>query len=506
MADRWDSKKDPVVGAGPGSGLHRTKSGRLINDSGLYLTPKETKGWDKVAPQVNVIRDSKAKVDASMGGIRIPGVPHVFTSRDSLVKFLKNSKGYVEKQKGWLNAHHKQALNDAGFQVKNAKVVKYVKPKATKPAPAAADRTTSTTGTAGASTDTSGYAAPTVDTSALDKLDPNTQSMISQALANQGGKLLDRGAADSMAGLQYDGQIQSLNDSIAKNPLDTAQHQKDIGSWYDQVLGALKVASGRDTAIQQAGVNEVGDNTKALVSAIGGSANDGSAQVAQEGLRAQGTLGALGVAQDQYNADLAPILQAEAAAQKTREGARGSGKLHDLQIAVATALGQRGQAKAANQLQIDQANNSVLDNRATRLIDILKSNNQSAQGNFSNAYGIASTKAGLEATGAKIASDITQNVNDNIGKVTVAQTRAGAKSATARPKFSSPQGLRMQKDAYANYTTWLMNNKDALAKMPTNARMVAAGNYLNKTYGWSQRINPDVANFVQTGLRSAKLY
>lgn len=494
---------------------------------------------------------------------KLPGVPRVFGTRQAAIDFLRGSPKQVARTWNELHRNFPKLLLDAGItrgaegirltkvvpfkmkastkdpaeRYKAAAVAGYVgggnpytgatkptvptaqipappkvkpKPKPTPAAKAPPSRSPVVTSGAGTVDTSGGYSAPTVDTTSLDSLNPDTQKMISASLANSGAKLYGSGAADAQAGLAKDAEIQSLQDAAARNPLDTQQHQKDIGSWYQQVLGSLKTAGERDAAISKAAVGETQGNTQALISAIGGSANAGSGLVGAAGEQAAGTLGALGSAQDQYNADLAPILQAEAAAQKTREGARGSGQLHDLQLQIAAALGQRGQAKAVAQMNIDQANNAILDNRASRLIDILGRNNASKQTNYANTFGHASTIAGLQATGAKTVSAAAQNYNDNAAKIEVARIRASAsaskKSSGARPTFSSPQGLRMQKDAYANYQQWLSNNGDTLKQLTPQQRLLAAGNYINKSYGWSQRVNPDVANFIQTGLRSAKLY
>lgn len=497
MAERYDPSKDPITGAGPTSGTHRTRSGRLVTANGLYLTPAETQGADKVRPGgADVIRSKPEDIGP---GIRIPGVPHVFSNRDSLVKFLQNSPGYVKKQRGWLNAHHQEAMKDAGFRVdKKGNLVKVVAPKKILPGPAAPTGPAPSESTVAAGDAAGGgFELPTVDFSAIDALNPNTARLMDPASATTGAKLYGPGVAEAQAGLQYDSKILSLRDSALRNPLDTKQHVKDIGSWYGQVLASLKTAGERDSSLQKAAVDETVANTGAIAGAIGGEANAGSYLVGAAGAEAAGTLGALGLAQDQYNADLAPILQGEAASQKTREAASGSSKLADLKLQIAAALGERGQAQASNQFGVDQANNGVLDARAARQLQIIQANNAARQTNFQNKYGVETTRIGAQVSGAKEAADLAKTAVTTQGKIIT-------KRNDARPTFSSPKGLKMQKDAYANYINWLANNATALKGMTPEQRTLAAGTYINRTYGWSPRINPDVANFIQTGLKSAR--
>lgn len=502
----WDPRKDPVIGPGPAPGSHRTRSGRLITGNGIYMTEAETGGWNKVGGGV----DESGKPSAphpSTGtvgranpkslppqGFRLPGVPHEFKDRASMVKFLAASPGYVKKQRGWLNAHHQDALHEAGFAVgKGGKLGKYVPPKKPvfKPADKAAPATRETTVATGDSgvTDFGSLEVPTVDFSAIDKLNPVTGQLIAPGLANGGAKLFGKGAAEAQAGLQYDSQILKLRNDALKAPLDTEQHVKDIGSWYGQVLSSLKTAAGRDSAIQKAGVDETVDNTAAIASAIGGSANAGSSMVGAAGAEAAGTLQALGTAQDQYNSDLAPILQAEAAAQKTRESAAGSSRLADLNLAIAGAVGERGQAKAAAQLQIDQANNGILDNRANRQLQILQANNQTRQTNFQNKYGVETTKLGAQVSGAKVAGDIAEKL--------ITETAKG-KKAGPKPWASTPASQKTY--AYKNFTGELAGNIKAYQANP-KLLFNFTRNFVNKN-GWSLQ-NPNVMAWVRNAYREA---
>ncbi len=510
MPESYDPRKDPIVGAGPGPGTHRTKSGRLVTSNGVYLTPGETAGWNKVAgPDEtgrpvgtgDVMKASPTAVAAGTRGIRLPGVPHVFTNRDQLLKFLRNSPKYVNKQRGWLNAHHKQALNEAGWMVgKDAKLKKYVPPKKPifKPTPAPA-ASTATTAAAEAPLDpsmaTGGFEIPTVDFSGIDALNPATGRMIDPAMAQKGAKLFGPGVAEAQAGMQFDPQILGLRDLANKSPLDTAQHVKDIGSWYGQVLSSLKTAGERDAALQSAAVNETTENTADIMSALGGSANAGSGLVGAAGAEAAGTLGALGLAQDQYNQDLRPLLEAEAAGQKVREQAAGSARLSDLQLQIQAALGQRGQAQVVNQFGIDQANNQVLDNRAQRAMEILQANNNARQVNFQNKYGVETTKLGAQVSGAKVAGDLAETVIKEAGDAATAAQKKG-------PKSFADTSAAQKKYAYENFTSDLTTRAAQFKKDP-KLLMNFTRNYVNKL-GWSVK-NPVVMAWIRNAYAQAGL-
>lgn len=465
---------------------------------GAPVTPVAPKG----ATQEQIDKANAARGDGSniVKGIRLPGVPHVFASRESVVKFLRNSPGYVEKQKGWLNAHRKEALQDAGFQVtKKGKVVKYVQPK-DRPIfkPKSKDKAAPVVATpaqvpapAGGTVDAGvgGFEIPTVDFTGIDTLNPNTGVMIDRSMANKGAKLFGPGAAEAQAGLQFDSKILNLRDLAQRNPLDTKQHVADIGSWYGQVLNSLKTASQRDSDLQKAAVDETVENTQAITGAIGGAANAGSALVGAAGAEAAGTLGALGLAQDQYNADIRPILEAEAAGQKTREAAAGSGKLADLKLQIAAALGERGQAKVANQFGIDQANNQILDNRAAQTMAIIQANNAARQANFQNRYGVETTKLGAQVSGAQVAGDLAETVIKETGK---------AAKAGPKPWASTPASQKTY--AYKNFTGELAGNLKAYQANP-KLLLNFTRNFVNKN-GWSLQ-NPNVMAWVRNAYREA---
>lgn len=449
------------------------------------------------------------------GTIIFPGVPKHFDV-EGAAKFLRNSPVYVTKYAKLIQKRYPEAFKKAGYrfdgnnlqlqtgktasgagrfaqrwpiyetvtaykpeEVKQTASAGGWKPQKPKPsAPAASGRQPAGSGGGSGGVDMTTLAgdSPVIDLSGLDKLNPMVGKYLDPNLAKGGAKLLDMGAADAMAGLQFDPQIQDLRVAQAQAPRDTAQQRRDVGGWYQQVLDSLRTAAGRDTAIQAAGVDSVGEATRAIVSSLGGEANQGSALVGASGQDAVGTLTALGAAQDQYNADLAPLLQSEKAGALSRVEAAGSARLHDLAVKLAQAKGQRGQAEAQGQLQIQQANNGILDSRNKTLIDILGANNALGQQRYSNAFGQETARISAGVSGAKIISDILD---------------------AAKPASGASRTYTYAKAPSATKGDWLAQLDQVAqryAKDPAKA-FVAMRNVTNG-YGWSVK-NPA----VMAGLR-----
>lgn len=424
-----------------------------------------------------------------VGTYQLRGVPKVFRSRASAVQFLRNSPGYVVKQYDYLRKNYKGLLLDAGISKTSQGLTRTktnpwregrgrlkspydrwsdadlregstlwgvpkppgtaaVEPKsAPKPkkapvnkppkAPRAPAGSTAGAGDAGAGLD----GAPVVDISGLLKLNPNTSKLLSTSLAGGGAKLFDLSQAGKLAGLQYDAQIQDLATEEVQAPRDTAQQKRDVGAWYGQVLDSLRTAAGRDTAAQKAGVQSVRDATAAIVGSLGGEANQGSALVGAAGADSVGTLSALGTAQDQYNADLDPLLKSERAGALSGVAAAGTARLHDLAVKLAQARGQRGQAEAANRLQLQEQNNNILDNRLKTRLGIVESNNAARQQNFGNAFGIEGSKISAAISGAEILSDALKSAGGSTPKGWGDLTPS-AKDKTLQTVWSSVLGAR----------------------------------------------------------------
>lgn len=177
-------------------------------------------------------------------------------------------------------------------------------------------------------------------------------------------RMIPRSMADTLAGMQFDPQIQELLGQIARGRRDTAQHKADIGAWYDQVGRSQETARQRDVEAGEGARRSVQGALDSILASLGGSR--GAGVVGASGLADLTDLAAQGASQDRYNADTAPLLQAERAGALSRETAMGSQRRSALDQALVGVRGQRGQA------------------RAKALLDIIAANNQGRQTNFQN--------------------------------------------------------------------------------------------------------------------------
>jgi hypothetical protein len=212
------------------------------------------------------------------------------------------------------------------------------------------------------------------------------------AIAAQMGDLIPTQLADQLAnnaaGLQFDPQIHDVQTQIAQNPRQAAQSQHDIADWYGQVQGAQHTATTRDHAISSAGIDSQKQALAAIISSIGGSANEGSASVGAAGENNIGTLQALGGIQDQYNQDLAPLLKLAQSGAASGQQVKDQNALTALNSQLGDLQGQRGQTQAAT--------------RAQTIMQILTQNNATKQQGFTNRLNVAAAGEAAQLNGLKV--------------------------------------------------------------------------------------------------------
>ena len=201
--------------------------------------------------------------------------------------------------------------------------------------------------------------------------------------------------ADAVAQAQAGQGVTDAQRQIDQAPGQYAQNSHDIEHWYQQVLDSQGVAAGRDKEIGAAGTGSIKDAVAAMVAGLGGSANEGSASVAQAGAQDVGMMQALATNQDQYNQDVRPLMQAESAGASTRERARQSTDMRDLQNKLTDAKTAKGAA------------------RIQALMQIRQSNNQLAQQRFENQLNLSNAKEAALMNGLKVASGGT-SVSPNV--------------------------------------------------------------------------------------------
>lgn len=274
----------------------------------------------------------------------------------------------------------------------------------------------------------------------------------------QGAQLLD--PVTFMGGLDagYDPVIDSLRKQMAARERAAIANATETRDWYGQVVGSLGKAGQRDKAINQAAQASMEDATAAIVSSLGGSANQGAPMVAAEGQSALGTLAALGSAQEQYNADMAPLIEGEGAGMATRVRSAGARDAQELAYRIAEAQSERARARSGMQLDLAQINNEIRQGRADRAMSIRQYNDQLKQQGFQNQLAMG------EAQLAAIMAD--------------AQLRGlGSKSApaTSYPYAKAPQHVKA--GAYNQATA-------AIQDMPYPQALQTVNRIL-RGYGWS---------------------
>lgn len=294
---------------------------------------------------------------------------------------------------------------------------------------------------------------------------------LDEALAKSGAQLIKDPAklADALAGLQYDSELNDLSHQKDVNVRQTAQNEHDIGSWYDQALASRKTAATRDTAATAAGARSVKDADAAIIASLGGDANGAASTIGSAADASQGTLAAIGAAQDMYNADIQPIVTQEKAGQLAAERAAGTKRNSDLAQQIADVTGQRGGEVAARLFDIQQMNNGIRDNQLQRLLQIKDANNALSQQNFNNTLAIQQANLAALATGAKITA-----AGSKPAKGSFAATPASVKAQVAQRIFTDLQA--------------------AAPKNPAAAQAIVAARL--RGAGWDMT-NPAVAHYGQ---------
>jgi hypothetical protein len=210
--------------------------------------------------------------------------------------------------------------------------------------------------------------------------------------------------ADAIAQGESGQAVTDAQRQIDQAPGQYAQNTHDIGHWYDQVLASQATAAGRDKDIGAAGTGSIRDAVAAMVASLGGSANEGSGQVASTGQMDADMMQALATNQDQYNQDIRPLMQAEAAGAQTRETVRQSNDMRDLQNKLTDAKTAKGAARIRALMQIRQQNNAL------------------AQQRFENQLNLSNAREAAMMNGLKIASAGQVSVSPN----TLAKASNGA--------------------------------------------------------------------------------
>ena len=254
-------------------------------------------------------------------------------------------------------------------------------------------------GAAGLGSSSSGFVNDKGTTKALKAA---TGKAIPSADANFGQMFDVNKMADAMANEQFQPQINDAQLTVNRDPAQAAQNEKDVQDWYNQVLAAQGNAANADTAATNAGVGSINDATKALVASLGGSANQGAGEAAAAGQNGASTLQAIGNSQSGLDQELAPILAAQAAQQKTNQANIDQTKQANDQQMLSDLQGQRGNAETTAQMQLMSANNSLDQARNAALMNILQYNNSLGQQKFQNELGLTDAQIAAAMNGVSM--------------------------------------------------------------------------------------------------------
>ncbi len=187
-----------------------------------------------------------------------------------------------------------------------------------------------------------------------------TTAAINQQLgSSKAGQKLGKGYADALAGVQFDAPIHDIKTLIERLGPQNQQAINDLTHWFGQVSELNTRAGQRSGQIAEDVAGRQDQAVQGLMAALGGGANDANAQLAQLQANDGGYQRVLGGIQEQYHSDMDPILAEAGANAKEREQRLNLTQMQDYQLQLADLLGQRGQAKAANQMEVDKYNNEL---------------------------------------------------------------------------------------------------------------------------------------------------
>lgn len=368
--------------------------------------------------------------------------------------------------------------------------------------------------------DLSGLAgAMGVDPNLFRGLNPNVGNLIPLKLAQQGARPMTQAQIDQLVSSLQSGtntSLQLLSQQQTDARAQNAHNLDQISHWYDQVLQSQGVAAERDKAFGQAAVQSAQDAAQSVVSALGGEANLGAGMVGAAGQENVGNLQAISSIQDQFNADLAPLLQGEKAGQLTREQALGGQRLKDLQSQLLQMQAQKSSDEAQMRFGVWQSNNDILNSQIQNELAIRQANTNLRQQRFANQTGLRQGMiaaqaaqgdnvlkvAGMAQNEADRAASVAGKNADRAARVAIAQAQEAGRQARARLTKGGSKALPYARassstkdDAYND----ILDVVEGKGLDPQQALQVAVA--IAGGYGWSVK-NPAVAAFIQSTLKA----
>lgn len=165
--------------------------------------------------------------------------------------------------------------------------------------------------------------------------------------------------ANALAGMQFDPQIRDLKTLIARLGPQNTQAINDIDSWFGNATQLNQQAGQRTGQIYQDVAGQQDAAIANMMQALGGAGNEANQALAATNLRDTGYQRALGGIEQQYHADMNPIIASAQASAKQREQRLNLQQMQDYQLQLADLMGQRGQAEAAANFEARKYNNEL---------------------------------------------------------------------------------------------------------------------------------------------------
>lgn len=467
---------------------------------------------------------------------KLPGVG--LRSWYAAVKYLKSNPQYAAQHAWYLSKKHKGLLNDAGYQIGkgnekgrtalqkiahgpkgltyyknvawlNAKGIDLAdlkpkpdpktKPPKPSPAPPGDAGATVSAGQVDPVLAALANSYPGLDLTALQNVRIPKIGGIDPNLAKGGAQPMTRADVDKLVGTIINPKRTKTlyeQDRIATEK-QTEHNLGQLDNWYGQVLDSQGVAAQRSEGFGKAAVDANAGATAAIVSSLGGEANQGSYVVGAAGAENAGLLNALGSIENQYNADIRPLLQAEAAGQKAREQAAGTARLRDLSRSLAETESQGSADEAKLRYDIWQNNQQILNDRIARRIGIIQANQGLRQQDYQNQLGLAQAGLAAQASAAGLGLDATGKAISYLDDQRDAEAAAARDAAKkAPPPFA--KATQAQEDRAYNTVLGLIEGRNL---SPQQAMAVAA-NAIRSQFKWNPK-NPGPAALIRDALREA---
>jgi hypothetical protein len=338
---------------------------------------------------------------------------------------------------------------------------------------------------------------PGIDASGLSKLGLPKSALISAALANQGGKPMTPAQIDQLVSSITQGStVKSMYERDRENTLkQNESNLSQIKDWYGQVTDAQGVATQRDAEFGKQALDANTATTQAIIGSLGGEANQGSYVVGAQGENTAGTLNALGQIQNQYNADIAPLLKLEGAGALAREQGAGAARLRDLSRSLMQQQSQASSDEAKLRFDVWQQNNQLANDRLTRLMQIKQYNQGLRQQDFNNQLGVVQAGISAQTAGAQLGASVANSAGDFVNAATRAAQADKPKSKWL-PWGTAPK--QRKEAAYGDIVNAVKGRNLSLQQAITVATQIMN----SRGYGWSVK-NPGVRATIYKALTDA---